>query len=507
MEFVRLVAGGGAIGRICRRFKADRVPEEDLLDDEWSPSSNTSSYDAAVASAEVRFLTLNTWGIPIAPGCHDRHLRLCAVLFPDGDGAGSADCAFDVIALQEVWHWRERVALVRAARKAGLRHHHYFEQGCGFPLWAGQTGTGVLVLSRFPIRRAQYHRYTVTGPPYMVHEADYLGAKGVGWCQIGLPDGTAMDVMSTHLLSSYCAEPSGGPTDAYYALRVAEAFELGQFAEAVAASGSALLVLAGDFNMDAGTLVPQLPLQMAGLTDAWAWDAANRGGKQGQKKKNGGAEEAAEGAEEAAGATYGTSDNAFSAGDIAARMDLVLYRAHDAAAAAAAAGGTNANADTNSNAAGSSRARLVSCGRAKMRDAQGALSDHWGVQATFALGGVTRATGAAGAGARLLPLPPAAQVADEALADEVLRLVVGQRARARVRQQRCWAAACALAALLLAVLLRGAPCAAPLAALLAVGACVAFFLGQFVDGEEWMALRETARQVRLWRGRIALDAT
>lgn len=59
---------------------------------------------------------------------------------------------WDVVALQEVWHARERDALRSAALAAGLRYSRHFEHGCGAPvLGAGMGGTGLLVLSRFPI--------------------------------------------------------------------------------------------------------------------------------------------------------------------------------------------------------------------------------------------------------------------------------------------------------------------------------------------------------------------
>lgn len=51
-----------------------------------------------------------------------------------------------------MWHARERDALRRAALSVGLRYSRHFEKGCGAPLMgAGSGGTGLMVLSRFPI--------------------------------------------------------------------------------------------------------------------------------------------------------------------------------------------------------------------------------------------------------------------------------------------------------------------------------------------------------------------
>ena len=62
-----------------------------------------------------------------------------------------------MIALQEVWHARERDALRRAALSAGLRYSRHFEKGCGAPLTGeGSGGTGLMVLSRFPISESLF---------------------------------------------------------------------------------------------------------------------------------------------------------------------------------------------------------------------------------------------------------------------------------------------------------------------------------------------------------------
>ena len=56
---------------------------------------------------------------------------------------------------------RERRVLVDTARENGMLHYHYFEQGCGCGLLRGQSGTGLLVVSRWPIVDSWFHRYTV----------------------------------------------------------------------------------------------------------------------------------------------------------------------------------------------------------------------------------------------------------------------------------------------------------------------------------------------------------
>ncbi|CBN75863.1 similar to neutral Sphingomyelinase, putative [Ectocarpus siliculosus] len=95
------------------------------------------------AGFKLRVLTQNLWGIPVISRCLEARVHAFAKTLGGG---------WDVIALQEVWHARERDALRRAALAAGLRYSRHFEHGCGAPLLGpGMGGTGLLILSRFPI--------------------------------------------------------------------------------------------------------------------------------------------------------------------------------------------------------------------------------------------------------------------------------------------------------------------------------------------------------------------
>lgn len=491
MEFARLTGDGG-LARIVARFCADFAWARDTSDHANIDKPLRRAEELAeaakpkpkprTAAAELRILSHNTWGIPISPFCHERHVALCKALF--GASEQRCCCRYDIITLQEVWHRRERELLIREAARAGLAHHHYFEPGCGFPLWSGVEGTGLMVLSRFPIACARYHRFSVSGCIYKLHEADYLGAKGAGCCRVATPWGR-VDVCTTHLLSAYCAA-SGSASDEYFALRACQAFELGQMLDCSSAHAPApLLVLSGDFNMEPDTLVGQLPQQIAGLRDSFVEAAAPCLG-------------AGAGGAAAAAATYGAADNCFSAGDAEARMDLVLYKAREVPNAEAGGGGAQTWHPVD--------ARLVKL-TARLTDTptpngeELPLSDHFGAEATFRLvpsEGVSMHTKAA------------TEPADQLLA-QAHQLARTQARKTYEKRQRCWSRAYAALGALVAALVWEAsapahalslrqrfPALGPLLWVVLTHGAVLFFLyGHFVVGDELAAVKELAQQMRV----------
>jgi len=159
----------------------------------------------------LRVLSLNIWGLPVAPYLEQRVAALAERL------ASGVD-RWDVCAFQEAWFDYERDLLSAAGKKAGLKYSYYFAMGIGIPLWPGQYGTGLFVLSRYPIIDSEYLRFPVNGKPYKIWHGDYYGAKGCGLCRVLTPVGL-VDVFVTHLLSCY-AQPD--EFDEYEVNRVAQ---------------------------------------------------------------------------------------------------------------------------------------------------------------------------------------------------------------------------------------------------------------------------------------------
>ena len=254
------------VGALFSRGRSDvfaaRVPPTHPQG-EWDFASSLSSLSSPPLGAEsgLRVLTANVWGVPTSPHTRKR-LRTLGTLFP----------AHDVVCLQEVWHERDRLLVRDLGLDAGLSFFHAFSHGSGVGLWPGQNGTGLIVLSRYPIVQVGYHRYSTVGRPYAFHQADYYGAKGIGRVRIAAPAG-AIDVYNTHLLAQY--DP--GKEDQYPSTRVAQAFEGGAYVASTAGCGAygvksppvVLVVVVGDFNATPDSLVVGTFRTLAGLRDVY----------------------------------------------------------------------------------------------------------------------------------------------------------------------------------------------------------------------------------------------
>eukprot|EP00474_Spongospora_subterranea_P001511 CRZ01969.1 hypothetical protein [Spongospora subterranea] len=253
---------------------------------------STEDDDGLTGDYSIRILTLNVWGLYFLSHVEKRIDAICRKL----DG-------YDVVALQEVWHSRERDVLRDAARSYGMIYAHYFACGVGAPFWPGSHGTGLLILSKLPIDDVIWKRFLVNGKPYKLHHSDYLAGRGVGLLRLSSPCGP-IDFYVTHLHAMYAHTPED---DEYQAHRVGQAFEAAQFIRATARAP--LVLVLGDFNCWPNSVPMDLMRQFVRLKDGW--ENCNAG----DVEKPG------------AGCTFGASDNCFSfkSNVPPERLDYILY--------------------------------------------------------------------------------------------------------------------------------------------------------------------------------------
>uniref|UniRef100_A0A182J841 sphingomyelin phosphodiesterase n=1 Tax=Anopheles atroparvus TaxID=41427 RepID=A0A182J841_ANOAO len=194
---------------------------------------------------ELSILTLNIWGIPYVS--KDREIRVKAI----GDVLASGN--YDVVSLQEVWsesdyqYLRQRVENV-------LPFCHYF--------YSGVVGSGLAILSRYPIVAAFFHAWSVNGYIHRIQHGDWFGGKGVGMAKISVND-QLVHVYVAHLHAEYNRQ-----CDDYMAHRVIQAHDTAQFIESTRGQ-SVLQILAGDLNTEPGDLAYRVLVTCSKLKDSY----------------------------------------------------------------------------------------------------------------------------------------------------------------------------------------------------------------------------------------------
>lgn len=188
---------------------------------------------------KLRFLTLNVWSIPW-PVSRDTEERMQAIAkrLPEFDA--------DVIAFQEVWTLASRRALVRAGREAGY----------GF-WWHNDRQSGLLMLSRIPVRALHFQPYTLNGLPHRLNHLDYYGNKGLVHLELVTESGP-VSVIATHLHARHDADMD------YLGHRGGQVIELASSLAGV----SHPVVALGDFNLHEGSPHYVALTGLTGLEDA-----------------------------------------------------------------------------------------------------------------------------------------------------------------------------------------------------------------------------------------------
>lgn len=167
----------------------------------------------------------------------------------------------DVIAMQEVFHADTFSWLSRAGRKAGLRFAVCFLNGPDLP--ARSVGSGLLLLSRYPVVEQHFLPYRLNGDPSHLTRFDYHGGKGIGLARVATPSGN-VDVYTSHLIAQYM----DAPRDFYEYHRVAQCFEAAMFIRATRRSPLALFL--SDMNSPPHSPCWRILTNLTSLQDAYS---------------------------------------------------------------------------------------------------------------------------------------------------------------------------------------------------------------------------------------------
>lgn len=197
----------------------------------------------------LRALTLNCWGPPLI--ARDRSARMDAI------GKALGQMELDVAGLQELYQEKDRQSVMQGAATGGLVHSCYFPSGI--------MGSGLLLLSRFPIEDATFLRFRLNGRPQELLRSDYYAGKGIARIRLKTPLGP-VDVYDTHLIAGY---GEIGP-DIFYYHRIAQAYEIVRYVNAMSQQVPA--IVAGDLNSTPDELPYNTCLGLAALKDSY-WTA------------------------------------------------------------------------------------------------------------------------------------------------------------------------------------------------------------------------------------------
>lgn len=63
-------------------------------------------------------------------------------------------------------------------------HHEIIHFPFSFFLGSGVVGSGICILSRYPIYDVMFHKWPLNGYVHKIHHGDWFGGKGVGLCKI-----------------------------------------------------------------------------------------------------------------------------------------------------------------------------------------------------------------------------------------------------------------------------------------------------------------------------------
>ncbi|KAI8984169.1 Endonuclease/exonuclease/phosphatase [Mycotypha africana] len=164
-----------------------------------------------------------------------------------------SDSNYDIVTLQEVWVAKD-FTLLKEAVKETLPYSAYF--------YSGALGSGLAILSKFPIISTSYHRYTLNGKPLKLLHGDFYVGKGVGSILVNHPVIGLLEVFTTHLHGGY------GPKDIYKAHRATECWQLAHLLRSSAAMGRHI-ILSGDFNLIPTSYNYRLISDHGFMTDSW----------------------------------------------------------------------------------------------------------------------------------------------------------------------------------------------------------------------------------------------
>ena len=178
----------------------------------------------------MRILTLNCQGLP---WIRDTDVRLATL------GRLLNDAGYDIVCLQEIVLARSIALFRRACPKLPY---------LAYRPWGWMLKGGLLILSRWPIRRTRFVSYTKRGRWLTISMADWMLRKGMLIGEIVLPQ-APVAILNTHLLANY--DDDWSKRNPYARQQLAELRQLTRVVNGL--DRDLLTLICGDFNVPRGS--------------------------------------------------------------------------------------------------------------------------------------------------------------------------------------------------------------------------------------------------------------
>ncbi|CUS24314.1 LAQU0S15e01728g1_1 [Lachancea quebecensis] len=220
----------------------------------------------ANAGTDIKFLTLNTWGLKYVSKFRKERLREIAdklagrstalPLHGLEEDTGSDD--YDVVALQEIWCKSDWEYIEQACRHR-YPYRRIFYSGI-------IAGPGLAILSKIPIESTFLYRFPINGRPSAFFRGDWYVGKSVS---VTLLKPTSSSSNALAILNSHMHAPYAQSGDAaYYCHRSCQAWDMSQMANLYKKAGYAVVIV-GDLNSKPGTLPHKFLTKETGFVDSW----------------------------------------------------------------------------------------------------------------------------------------------------------------------------------------------------------------------------------------------
>ncbi|RGB31621.1 Endonuclease/exonuclease/phosphatase [Rhizophagus diaphanus] len=199
------------------------------------------------STTTLTVLTLNCWGLKYISKKVDQRMEAIA------DNLAHSD--YEIVCLQEVWVYKNFEGIKSKAKKR-FPYARFYNSGV--------FGTGLVILSRYPIVDVSFYPYRLNGMPIKFTHGDWYVSKGVASAVVDHPVAGLIEVFNTHTHAGYGSKKN----DAYLGHRVSQGWEISNLLKSSASRGRNVIAM-GDFNSDPETLVHKLITTHGQMTDAW----------------------------------------------------------------------------------------------------------------------------------------------------------------------------------------------------------------------------------------------